>query len=75
MATDAELNSYMGVKKYAPYRADTVDKGRGKRLWEFRETLKKRTASGEATVEQGEVKRKRKGKKERARAKDNEIPT
>ena len=44
MATDAELNSYMGIKKYAPYRKEgkgrNWDAQRGARLKELKDKLK-----------------------------------
>ncbi len=74
MATDAELNSYMGIKKYAPYRKEgkgrTWDGQRGARLKELKDTLKERGAGGAKAVEQATDKtKKRKGKKERMREK------
>jgi len=77
LADDAELNTYMGMKKYAPYRPDLTDK-RGKRYWELKEALKGRAWTGEA-VEDAMQKtlKKRKGKKERAKLKaqqDDEGP-
>ena len=74
MATDAELNSYMGIKKYAPYRKEgkgrTWDAQRGARLKELKDTLKGRGVGGAKAVEQAvEKMKKRKGKKERMREK------
>ncbi|KAN0081344.1 KRI1-like family C-terminal domain containing protein [Tylopilus felleus] len=52
LATDAELNSYVGLKKLAPYRIDKGGKGkknwdpkRVQRLKEFHESLHSRVAS------------------------------
>ncbi|KAI0667062.1 KRI1-like family C-terminal-domain-containing protein [Trametes maxima] len=74
MATDAELNSYMGVKKIAPYRKEgkgrTWDSKRTERLKELKSKLKERGVGGslQASVAAQEKKR-RKGKKERMREK------
>ena len=69
MADDKDLNQYMGVKKYAPYRKGrNWDKQRPERLREFRDKLNAKKANG--NDEGGEVPaKKRKGKKERQRAK------
>ena len=73
LATDAELNEYMGIKKYAPYRKDGQwDAKRAGRLKELKEKLKGRSwGAGESDADGVESKRtrKRKGKKERQRAK------
>ncbi|PIL32876.1 hypothetical protein GSI_04994 [Ganoderma sinense ZZ0214-1] len=74
MATDAELNTFMGIKKYAPYRKEgkgrTWDAQRGARLKDLKDTLKERGAGGAKAVEQAmEKTKKRKGKKERMREK------
>lgn len=74
MATDAELNTFMGIKKYAPYRKEgkgrTWDAQRGVRLKELKDTLRDRGAGGARAVEQAmEKTKKRKGKKERMREK------
>ncbi|TBU36557.1 KRI1-like family C-terminal-domain-containing protein, partial [Dichomitus squalens] len=74
MATDAELNSYMGIKKYAPYRKEgkgrNWDAQRGARLRELKEKLKERGTGGVQAVEQAMKKaKKRMGKKERMREK------
>ncbi|KAI1786629.1 Krr1-domain-containing protein [Ganoderma leucocontextum] len=74
VATDAELNSYMGIKKYAPYRKEgkgrTWDTQRGARLKGLKDTLEERGAGGAKAVEQAmEKTKKRKGKKERMREK------
>lgn len=73
MATDAELNQYVGVKRYAPYRkpgANKWDSQRNDRLRELRDKIKER--GGPDVVQDGDVdgeKKKRKGKKERMREK------
>ncbi|EIW53933.1 Krr1-domain-containing protein [Trametes versicolor FP-101664 SS1] len=74
MATDAELNTYMGVKKIAPYRKEgkgrNWDSKRTARLQELKAKLKERGIGG--SVQAGVVaqeKKKRKGKKERMREK------
>ena len=69
MADDKDLNQYMGVKKYAPYRKGrNWDKQRPERLKEFKDRLKVRKSNGNG--EGGEVPaKKRKGKKERQKAK------
>ncbi|KAH9949270.1 KRI1-like family C-terminal-domain-containing protein [Amylocystis lapponica] len=63
MATDAELNSYIGIKKYAPYRREGKgkqwDNNRVSRLKELKTKLSERGLS--------EKVKKRKGKKERMR--------
>lgn len=67
-ATDAELNAYVGLKRYAPYRKDrSWDAQRAARLKELRDKLKERGVRGPA--EGAEKVKKRKGKKERMRAK------
>lgn len=76
LATDAELNQYMGLKKLASYRKDrrNYDGNKMERLIEFRTKLKNRGSgahnamNGEASLSQKPIK-KRKGKKERHRAK------
>ncbi|KAG1836085.1 KRI1-like family C-terminal-domain-containing protein [Suillus subalutaceus] len=45
MATNKELNQYVSVKRYAPYRAEKWDRNRGERLTEFRENLKQRVGA------------------------------
>ena len=69
MADDKDLNQYMGVKKYAPYRkGGNWDKQRPERLKQFRDKFNVKKAGGSA--EAGEVPaKKRKGKKERQRTK------
>jgi protein KRI1 len=70
MATDKELNQYVSVKRYAPYRAEKWDHGRGERLVEFRENLKERVG-GTRTSHRSEdpTPKKRLGKKERQKMK------
>jgi len=69
MADDKDLNQYMGIKKYAPYRkGGNWDGQRPERLKEFRDKLSSRKANKNG--EDGEVQvKKRKGKKERQKAK------
>ncbi|KAJ7496757.1 KRI1-like family C-terminal-domain-containing protein [Mycena latifolia] len=74
LAKDSELNEYMSVKKYAPYRADNKggwDKNRGERLRDLKGKVKERM--GDLALEtpgrDGQVKKKRKGKKERMKEK------
>ncbi|KAH7925289.1 Krr1-domain-containing protein [Leucogyrophana mollusca] len=74
MATDQELNQYMSVKRYAPYRAEKWDRDRGERLKEFRDKVRERVGgSGFADKKDGnggeEKPKKRMGKKERQRLK------
>ncbi|KAJ6590018.1 KRI1-like family C-terminal-domain-containing protein [Mycena vulgaris] len=73
LAKDAELNEYMSVKKYAPYRADNKagwDKNRGDRLRELKGKVKERTGGLDLDVPgRDQVKKKRKGKKERQKEK------
>lgn len=69
MADDKDLNQYIGIKKYAPYRkGGNWDGQRPERLKEFREKLvaKRTKRNGE---DGGVQVKKRKGKKERQRAK------
>jgi protein KRI1 len=69
MADDKDLNQYMGIKKYAPYRkGGNWDKQRPERLKEFRDKLNARRANGNGEDGEALVK-KRKGKKERQKAK------
>ncbi|KAI0317422.1 KRI1-like family C-terminal-domain-containing protein [Amylostereum chailletii] len=79
MADDRDLNEYVGLKKYAPYRKekDRWDAKRPEKLQEFKQKL---TARGVDThVDgQGEEERKekkRKGKKERMKAKAAQVTT
>ncbi|CCM05885.1 uncharacterized protein FIBRA_08122 [Fibroporia radiculosa] len=73
LATDAELNSYVGIKKYAPYRKDGKgkqwDNTRNDRLQELRGKLRERgiDSTGGGADAKGEKGKKRKGKKERMR--------
>jgi protein KRI1 len=83
LATDRELNEYVSVKKYAPYRQDKGDRYRWnkkdqEKLHELKSTIKNRagnafgmrsTAGGQAPSDGGEKAKKRKGKKERMKAK------
>ncbi|KAF8510488.1 KRI1-like family C-terminal-domain-containing protein [Gautieria morchelliformis] len=73
LATDAELNEYMGIKRIAPYRKDgRWDVKRADRLKELKSKLKGRSwVPGQADAEEmdGKKSKKRKGKKERQRAK------
>lgn len=76
LATDAELNQYMGIKKYAPYRKDghNWDKNRASRLQELKQTINERRkamggGSNLAQVQPEKPTKKRKGKKERMREK------
>lgn len=71
LATDAELNSYVGIKKYAPYRKEGKgkhwDNTRTTRLKELKAKLLDRgvvSQGGKAEIA-GEKPKKRKGKKER----------
>ncbi|KDR76334.1 hypothetical protein GALMADRAFT_247726 [Galerina marginata CBS 339.88] len=80
MATDQELNEYMSVKKYAPYRQEKDNRSRyGKKtqekLHEFKAKVGERVGTnlsvrpGGADAHQGEKVKKRKGKKERMKMK------
>ena len=85
LATDAELNQYMGIKKYAPYRKEgsNWDKNRAARLGELKNQLKERREKmmgGRGLESYDDVVRgggegaekpmkKRKGKKERVKEK------
>lgn len=76
LATDAELNQYMGLKKYAPYRKDgsNWDKNRAARLKELKQKIAERSkalGAGEdiTRVLPEKPAKKRKGKKERMREK------
>ncbi|TFK50846.1 hypothetical protein OE88DRAFT_1712769 [Heliocybe sulcata] len=74
MATDQELNQYMGIKKLAPYRRGGWDSKRNDKLREFKQSVAERQREkggfvpGAADTEEGK-KRKRKGKKERLKMK------
>ncbi|PCH35775.1 hypothetical protein WOLCODRAFT_126307 [Wolfiporia cocos MD-104 SS10] len=70
LSTDVELNSYMGIKKYAPYRRDsrrTWDATRAARLKDLKDKLRERGIAQEDPM--AEKPRKRKGKKERMKEK------
>lgn len=76
LATDAELNEYMGLKKYAPYRKDSSnwDKNRATRLGELKQKVGERGKALGAGADLSKVlpekpAKKRKGKKERMREK------
>jgi protein KRI1 len=79
MATDTELNQYLSVKKYAPYRKDNNwDQTRGDRLKELKQSVAERSkgaygmgmSGSEPTPDgDGERVKKRKGKKERLKMK------
>ncbi|CUA71677.1 Protein kri1 [Schizosaccharomyces pombe 972h-] [Rhizoctonia solani] len=72
-ATDAELNTYMGLKQIVPYRKDRFDYRRPEKLKELRNALGARAVSNqwgaEASGQSGERAKKRKGKKERQKEK------
>lgn len=73
MATDAELNDYTSLKKLAPYRKpkgrDRWDGKQAERLESFREKVRSRArASQWSSSVVDETKKKRKGRKERGRA-------
>jgi len=70
MATDQDLNQYVSVKRYAPYRAEKWDSNRGERLKEFREKLKERVGdAGTRHRNEDAAPKKRLGKKERQKRK------
>lgn len=70
MATDKELNQYVSVKRYAPYRAEKWDHNRGERLVEFREKLKERVGATRTSHRNDDpAPKKRLGKKERQKMK------
>ncbi|EKM53575.1 uncharacterized protein PHACADRAFT_186206 [Phanerochaete carnosa HHB-10118-sp] len=80
LATDAELNQYMGLKKLAPYRKDggAWDKNRAARLKELKETILQRDAALAASGDFAKIlpempAKKRKGKKERMREKATAV--
>jgi protein KRI1 len=78
LAKDAELNEYMSVKKYAPYRADNKagwDKTRVDRLRELKGKVKERMGGldMEPQDRDGQVKKRRKGKKERQKDKGIDV--
>lgn len=55
LATDTELNAFLGIKQYAAFRADggagAGRVGRDKRLWELKKALKGRKWGEEPEVE------------------------
>ena len=79
LATDAELNQYMGIKKIAPYRdkkREGWDHSRNARLTEFKDKVKGRKWGSRTYDGEGEPgpsadakPKKRKGKKERMKQK------
>jgi protein KRI1 len=70
MATDQDLNQYMSVKRYAPYRSEKWDHNRGERLKEFRDKLKERVGdTGMSLRTEDAAPKKRLGKKERQKRK------
>ncbi|KZS87753.1 Krr1-domain-containing protein [Sistotremastrum niveocremeum HHB9708] len=76
LASDKDLNEYMGLKKYAPYRkagSKVWDKNRPAKLRDFKAKLNGRSWGGQSSETQNdgvdETKKRRKGKKERERAK------
>lgn len=76
LATDAELNQYMGLKKYAPYRKDgrNWDQKRVDRLKELKQKIRERSSALGAGEDLTKVlpekpAKKRKGKKERMKEK------
>jgi protein KRI1 len=72
MGTDKELNEFMGIKRFAPYRSTgRWDNNRNERLQDFRKKLNDRNnaRSGENEMLSEPSKKKRKGKKERMRLK------
>ncbi|KAG6886320.1 hypothetical protein C0993_006730 [Termitomyces sp. T159_Od127] len=73
MATDQELNEYMGIRKFAPYRqAMKWDSTRNERLKELKSKIVDRTGSGfeGSSLQSGDRPvKKRKGKKERMKMK------
>jgi protein KRI1 len=74
MATDAELNQYLSVKKYAPYRKDNRwDQTRGDRLKELKQSVAERSHGAfgmdAGSSRDGEKPKKRMGKKERMKLK------
>ncbi|KAJ7072840.1 Krr1-domain-containing protein [Mycena amicta] len=71
-AKDSELNEYMGIKKYAPYRQENKsawDKTRNERLREFKGKMQERAGFVAEEQLDGQAKKKRKGKKERMKEK------
>jgi protein KRI1 len=83
LADDKDLNEFVGLKKFAPYRKqrNNWDARRGERLREFKNKISDRLGEADAhgiTTEHlvdGEHKaKKRKGKKERMREKAERAP-
>jgi protein KRI1 len=83
LADDKDLNEYVGLKKFAPYRKqrENWDARRGDRLREFKNKISERLgetdANGIATEHLGDGEhkaKKRKGKKERMREKAARAP-
>jgi len=81
MATDGELKAYMSMKKFATYRKSKEwDKTRPERLRELKEAIAKRSGAAGGILDTAGAepelgRKKRKGKKERAKAKDGaEVP-
>jgi protein KRI1 len=76
MATDAELNQYLSVKKYAPYRRDKRwDAARGERLKELKQKVSERmtNVTGEASLSLHTPAKKRMGKKERLKMREGGL--
>ena len=78
MADDRDLNEFMGLKKYAPYRREKTqwDPNRPRKIQKLHEKLSAKGvydlgAAGRngAATEEGRPEKKRMGKKERLRAK------
>lgn len=67
-ADDKDLNQYMGIKKYAPYRKGNWDGQRPDRLKEFKQKLSEKKGRVVEETEEKPVK-KRKGRKERQKLK------
>ncbi|KAL1744835.1 KRI1-like family C-terminal-domain-containing protein [Schizophyllum fasciatum] len=72
MATDKELNEYMSIKKYAPYKRDNKwDPKRPDKIRDLRHKIGERMGGRGVPFgagEDGEKKKKRKGKSERKKA-------
>ncbi|KAG8742935.1 hypothetical protein FRC10_000723 [Ceratobasidium sp. 414] len=69
-ATDAELNSYVGLKRLAPYRKEKFDPRRPEKLKDFRQALAARGVTSWGADNDGDARtKKRKGKKERQKEK------
>ena len=79
MATDQELNQYVSIRKYAPYRRDAQwDNSRNEKLRELKKQIAERMGRAGMDAGDGEADRhargskpakKRKGRKERMKAK------